>query len=389
MRRVPYWLAPALAALVLILAGCESPRAALDAIAHQWNVLLFIAGLMGLSAAAQCGGVYQWIADVLLQHARGSSRRLFVLLFAAGALVTLVLSNDATAIGFAPIVYRSIGARAGNDPRPYLFASIFVANAASFGLPFSNPANVLILPHPDPAAYLRELGVPQILALALNLALLLFFFRRELRARCEFAQAGPPGRRCLRTIAVLLCAGLAYVAALWAGWPLGPVAVAGAAVALLASRSDPREAAGAFSWGIFGLLAALFVLMDAVTRAGLGALLSRALDAAAAHGALAAQSAAAAGSAALSNVFNNLPIAVAASYLVAHGSSQRLAYALIAGVDVGPNLLASGSLATILWLAVLRRYGLRMSPWEYARIGAVLVPATLGVCVLWLVTGGR
>ena len=65
-------------------------------------------------------------------------------------------------------------------------------------------------------------------------------------------------------------------------------------------------------------------------------------------------------------------------------SSQEIAYPLIVGVDVGPNLLTTGSLATILWMAALRRYGERVSLREYLRLGALTVPATLAICLLWL-----
>ncbi len=383
LRRIPAWAAPVAGALLVMLLRYETPYQALDAVARQWNVLLFILGLMGLSAAAEHGGAFEWITAALLERARGSARSLFVLLFVAGALVTLLLSNDATAIGLTPIVYRSVK-RVGADVRPFLFAGVFVANTASFGLPFSNPANVLILPHARLLPYAWHLGPPQVAAIALNLAILLFFFRSQLRGRYAFSPAGAPAPVCARTIGALLGVGLGYVAALIFGWPLGIVAAAGAAVALAVAGCRPAVAARHAHAGIFVLLAALFVLLDAVTRAGFAALALRGLDAALQHGALAATASAAFGAALLANAFNNLPVAVAASYVVAHAHSGSLAYALVAGVDLGPNLLTSGSLATILWLAILRRYGVRISIAQYAALGAVIVPTTLGACVLWL-----
>jgi Na+/H+ antiporter NhaD/arsenite permease-like protein len=126
---------------------------------------------------------------ILLERARGSRRRLFVLLFLAGGVLTLVLSNDATAIVLTPIVYRAIAKR-GGDAMPFLFGCTFVADTTSFGLPFANPANVLILPHARLIPYLLHLGPPQIVAVALNLALFLVVFRSQLRGRSCFMKPG-------------------------------------------------------------------------------------------------------------------------------------------------------------------------------------------------------
>jgi len=106
--RLSPWIWPALGAAIVIALGREGVADAVVAIAQQWNVLLFIFGLMGLAAAAEESGAFAWITAVLLERAGGSRRRLFVLLFVTGAALTLVLSNDATAIGLTPIVYRAL-----------------------------------------------------------------------------------------------------------------------------------------------------------------------------------------------------------------------------------------------------------------------------------------
>src|SRR5579872_153017 len=100
------WIWALAGAAIAMLIGAEPFEAAVRAVASQWNVALFILGLMGLSAAAECSGLFTWIANVMLERARGSRRRLFVWIFFVGALATAVLSNDATAIVFTPIVFR-------------------------------------------------------------------------------------------------------------------------------------------------------------------------------------------------------------------------------------------------------------------------------------------
>jgi hypothetical protein len=114
------------------------------------DVYLFLAGMMLIAEAARQEGVFDWFAALAVEHARGSPQRLFALVYAVGTVVTVFLSNDATAVVLTPAVYAATRA-AGATPLPYLFVCAFIANAASFELPISNPANLVIfgghMPH--------------------------------------------------------------------------------------------------------------------------------------------------------------------------------------------------------------------------------------------------
>ena len=387
-RPFPEWIWPLAGAALVISLRMEAPGAALAAVAREWNVLLFIAGLMALSVAAEASGAFQIIAGRVLEAARGSRRRLFVAFFLIAAVVTLLLSNDATAIALTPIVYGSVSTR-DIDAKPFLFACIFVANAASFGLPFSNPANVMILPHAHLLPYVWRLGPPQLIAIAVNLLVFLFFFRRELSGCYERTATPPVPARGVRVLYGLAVVALAYVVALLLDWPLGAVAALGALFVCALAGTGFRRTAAQIGWSTFGLLAGLFVLFDALTRAGFVAWVLSRLDDALRHGALATDAAAAAGAALFANLFNNLPVAVASARVVTHAPSDSIAYPLIVGTDIGPNLVTAGSLATILWLQILRRYGLRVSASEYLRLGVLTVPATLALSVLWLAAVSR
>jgi arsenical pump membrane protein len=368
------------AALLLSLRYERLPDAA-TAIASQWNVLLFILGLMGLSAAAEESGAFTLVADYVSRHARGSRRRLFVLLFLAGAGLTLLLSNDATAIVFTPIVYRAVASR-GGDALPFLFGCTFVADTASFGLPFANPANVIVLPQPQILAYLLHLAPPALLAVAINLGLFVLVFGSQIRGRYEVARATEPNPAAVRTLVAVCCVVAAYLGALAFGVPLGPVATAGAIATLVVARVSMHSVVRNVTWSTFLLLGALFVMLDALARAGLVTWALHGLDAAARLGTPVGIAAAAIGAALLANVVNNLPVAVASAHVAMQ--QPHWAYALIAGTDLGPNLTTTGSLATILWMAALRRRGLSVSPLEYLRLGLVVVPPMLLVTILWL-----
>jgi arsenical pump membrane protein len=382
-RRVPLWVWPAGGAVLVVLLRSESLGDAAAAVERQWNVLLFILGLMGLAVAAEESGAFAWITETLLERAGGSRRRLFVSLFLTGAVLTLALSNDATAIVLTPIVYRAVAKR-GGDAMPFLFACTFVADTASFGLPFANPANVLIVPHAALLDYLLHLGPPQIAAIALNLGIFLIVFRRQLNGTYPPVRAEAPKPPAVRTLIVMACTGAVYLVAVALDWPLGLVAVAGAAGALIAAAVAPLTALRRLRWSTFVLLAGLFTLLDAVVRGGFVRWASSAIAHAGSVGNLALDAGAAAGAAVFSNLLNNLPVAIASAHLVAHSGVPHLAYPLIVGVDLGPNLTLVGSLATILWVAALRERGVRVSGRQYLMLGLAVVPPTIALTVLWL-----
>jgi len=57
---------------------------------------------------------------------------------------------------------------------------------------------------------------------------------------------------------------------------------------------------------------------------------------------------------------------------------------MLIGVDLGPNLSVTGSLATILWLVVLRREGLDVGAWRFLRLGAIVMPPALVLSIFAL-----
>src|SRR5580658_4113381 len=130
-------------ALALVAFSLISPMAALGAVEKGTDVYLFLIGMMILAELARREGLFDWLAAYALVHARGSGNRLFLLIYAVGTLVTIFLSNDATAVVLTPAVY-AVARHAKAPPLPYLLICAFIANAASFVLPISNPANLVV-----------------------------------------------------------------------------------------------------------------------------------------------------------------------------------------------------------------------------------------------------
>lgn len=132
------------------------------------------------------------------------------------------------------------------------------------------------------------------------------------------------------------------------------------------------------SWSVLPLVAGLFVIVEAVNRAGALRTTQKALDHAAHMFPLLGRLASAVGVGLVSNLMNNLPVGLASGAALRHdGIPAPIAYSVLIGIDLGPNLSVTGSLATILWLVALRREGINVSGWQFLKKGMVVMPAAL------------
>src|SRR5580704_10932074 len=131
-------------AVVLVVLGLISTQDALTGVARGTDVYLFLFGMMILAEIARLEGLFDWLAAVATRRAKGSAHRLFLLTYGVGTIVTVFLSNDATAVVLTPAVAAAVRTAKAEQPLPFLLICAFIANAASFVLPISNPANLVI-----------------------------------------------------------------------------------------------------------------------------------------------------------------------------------------------------------------------------------------------------
>jgi len=379
-------------AVLLLLLGLIAPASAWAAVLKGTDVYLFLIGMMLLSEAARAHGVFDWVAQRAAAGANGSAARLFTLVFLVGVAVTAFLSNDATAVVLTPAVY-AVAQRAKVKPLPMLFACALVANAASFILPISNPANLVLYASDLPrlGAWLAAFALPSVLAIGTTYLGLRWLFRSDLSGTAEQGEGvalSGNGRMALAGIgatAVLLTVASAL------GWDLGwPTFGAGVVTALgvqLRARESLVPLVKGVSWLVLLLVAGLFVMVQALAETGLIGWLAAQLSAAAATDPRAAAAAAGGLLAVGSNLVNNLPAGLIAAQTIAAAHPPALMVdALLIGVDLGPNLSITGSLATILWLIAIRREGEDVTFGQFLRVGVVTtVPAlvlAIGVRVL-------
>ncbi|HVJ51707.1 MAG TPA: arsenic transporter [Aliidongia sp.] len=383
-------------AALLVGFGLLPLDAAWRGVARGTDVYLFLVGMMLLAEIARLEGLFDWLAARAARLARGSAGRLFDLIYLVGILVTVFLSNDATAVVLTPAVAAVARAVRAEQPLPYLFVCAFIANAASFVLPISNPANLVIYgSHMPPLLeWVPRYALPSLLSIGATYLVLRLCFRRALRQEIAHdvppARLGPGGRLAalgiLATGAVLmLCSGLD----LQLGLPTALAGLATATFVLILARQTPWRLLRGISWTVLPLVAGLFVLVEALARTGaIAALADLVRDRAEANAADTAwQLGTVLGFAC--NLFNNLPAGLIAGTAVqAAQAPPAVTGAVLIGIDLGPNLSVTGSLATILWLGVLRRDGYRVSFWAFLQIGLLTMPPALVLALGALLTTG-
>jgi arsenical pump membrane protein len=369
--KTPEWIWAVAGAIILVVSHEISVGVALAGVRSGLDVYLFLIGMMLLAEVARIEGLFDYLAARAGRLARGSAHRLFWLIYLVGTVVTIVLSNDATAVVLTPAVAVVTKAMRVKNPLPYLYICAFVANAASFVLPISNPANLVIFGDRMPPLldWIARFALPSLLSIAATFVVLRFTQRRALAqetlAETEEVYLATGGR--IAALGIVATAIALLVASALAA-PLGvATCIAGSATAIVVARAKIVSVLRGISWGVLVLVASLFVLVRALEQTGLVASLARHLD----HPRLAGLVTGLA-----CNVTNNLPAGLVAGRALAH--APQATTAVLIGIDLGPNISITGSLATLLWLAALRREGYAVTAWTFLKVGIVVtLPALL------------
>jgi arsenical pump membrane protein len=383
-RNIPevYWIGSGV--LLLLVLRLAPLQLAGRAVAKALDVCLFLIGMMLLSELAREHGVFDWLSSVAVRSARGSCSRLFALVYTVGTIVTIFMSNDATAVVLTPAILTAVR-KAKVEPLPYLFVCAFIANAASFLLPISNPANLVVFHNQMPplGRWLLSYGIPSLLSIATTFIVMRWLFRKELCAAIEGEVEAKP----LRGEGALVLGGLAamVIVLLTAsslgkdlGLPTCLAALAITAVVSIKARSNPLGLAREVSWSTLALVAGLFVMVDAMESVGAMQQTKEWLAWAQTLGSTSGTFITGFAVGVANNLVNNLPLGlIAGSTLQAAHTKGLIADAVLIGVDLGPNLSITGSLATILWLIALRKEKLDVSFWGFLKVGVVAMPVAL------------
>ncbi len=391
-RGWPEAVAAVPAAVILLAAGAIGGHAVLTEARRLGPVIGFLAAVLVLAHLCDDDGLFKACGAWMARASAGRPRRLLAQVFAAAAVTTAVLSLDATVVLLTPVVFAT-AARLDVRARPHVYACTHLANSASLLLPVSNLTNLLAFAASGLAfgRFAALMTVPWLLVIAVEYVVFGRFFGSDLGTRAATAvSAGTPAARWPGfTVAVVALTLAGFAAASAAGVSPAWAACAGAAVlatrALARKRVTPLGLLRAADVPFLAFVLGLGIVVAAVVANGLGSALRPLLPGGTSLPALLAIAALAA---ALANICNNLPAVLVLLPLAAPAGAGAVLAVLI-GVNVGPNLTYTGSLATLLWRRTLRHHGSAPDLGEFTRLGLLTVPAGLVIAVLALWAGLR
>jgi len=376
------------AVILLIAVGAISLHEASGEAAQLSGVVAFLGAVLVLAKMCDDEGLFE-AAGAAMARASSGSGSLLRQVFAIAAIITAVLSLDATVVLLTPVVLMTVR-RLRAPVRPHAYATAHLANAASLLLPVSNLTNLLAF-HAANVSFIKFTAVmtlPWLAAIGTVYLVFRVFFRRDLSVQPEPQDETAPPTPVFALVVVALTL-VGFVVAEAAGVAPAWAALAGAAV--LAVRGLVRRSTSAVDivraanvpFLVFVL--ALGVVVQAVMRNGMAERMGAVLPSGSGLVALLGYAALAA---VLANVVNNLPATLVLVPLVA-STGPAAVLAVLIGVNIGPNLTYVGSLSNLLWRSVLRRYDVSASIGEYTRLGLCTVPPALVTSVLALWAGVR
>lgn len=337
-------------------------------LSHSWQPFVLITGLLFIGHVAAREGLFESVGQ-LVARTPGNDVVLFIVTMLSVAIVTALLNLDTSVVFMTPVALHAVRARHG-DETAFAFGAILMSNSASLLLVGSNLTNMLIFEsHPvRGTVFAAHMLLAWTASVVLTILVVVVWRRRRLWRVSEASSERGFGRVGPGTIAAVA----AVVLMLLTSQPALPVFAIGLTLEVVdllwRHRVQWREVVRVASPFVVGPLFVVAVLVGWLGRnwhaAGNLIAHSNSLTTAAVSGAL-------------SLVINNLPAAsLFAGQTIAHP------YALLLGLNLGPNAFVSGAMSTMLWFRLVRAEGLSPTIGQFVRIGFPVAVVTIGVSSL-------
>ncbi|MDN5100701.1 arsenic transporter [Aliarcobacter butzleri] len=385
-----------LGAIIALILGVVSINDVLDVTNIVWDATLAFIGIIILSLVLDEIGFFEWCALKMAKFSKGSGIRMFVYSILLGSFVSALFANDGAALILTPILLAKMRVLQLSTKTiiAFLLAGGFISDSASLPFVFSNLTNIVTANYFNIGFvdYFLNMIIPFIVSVIASIVFLWLILRKDIPKKVDVRLLKEP-KSVIKNMNLFYFSWF-FLAFLLSAYALGDIyklpisffALGGALVLLIiASLTKSVNAKNIIKeapWQIVWFSIGLYIVVYGLKNAGLTEYLTTILNYLVLKGDTIAIISTGFISAILSAVMNNLPTIMIMDISLKDIPNEALAYANIIGCNLGPKMTPFGSLATLLWLHVLAKKGIKISFWEYSKFGLIITPPVLLLVLL-------
>ena len=385
-------------AFIALIFGVVTFSDVLDVTNIVWDATLAFIGIIILSLVLDEIGFFEWAALKMAKFSNGSGLKMFIYSILLGAFVSALFANDGAALILTPILLAKMRILQLNMKTivAFLLAGGFISDSASLPFVFSNLTNIVTANYFSIgfAQYFFDMIIPFIVSVIASTIFLWLILRKDIPKTVDITLLKEP-KSVIKNmklfyfswvfLAFLLCAyflGDAY------DLPISIFALGGAIIfliiATISKSVEPLKIIKEAPWQVVWFSIGLYIVVYGLKNAGLTDYLAIILKDLALRGETIAVLGTGFIAAFLSAIMNNMPTIMIMDIALNDIQNQAMIYANIVGCNLGPKMTPFGSLATLLWLHVLAKKGVKISFAQYSKFGLIITPPVLFIVLLSL-----
>lgn len=392
-----YWVVPMVCAIILVATSQVPWRQVAeqffgDSDMNPLKTLAIFLSMSAMSVYLDKVGFFKYLATKVMKHAGSSQKKLFVLLYLIIALVTCVTSNSTIVLTFTPFICY-FAKNSNINPVPYVFMEYIAANTWSMFLLIGNTTNVYIATYfgVDFMQYVSMMALPTVFAAAVSFGILLFVFRKDLRAPLQASELEITIRNkpalLVGVFGLGICTVLLIISSyigleMWLVCLCSATAVIVLATICFLSKNQSlhplAKTAKRMPWHLIPFLLSMFVVVLSLMNEGVTDKIADVFDnrhSLLSFGAL---------SAGASNLMNNLPMSMFFVGILSSVSEPHLTEAIFAtviGSNMGSLLTPVASMSAMMWLSIIKHKGVRFRFKDFVKKGVFITLPTLAAAL--------